>query len=99
MNPGIESTPNRTMKTNQLKDKVALVTGASRGIGKAISAALLNVGVNTMVTARSAELLQKLQTEYRGLAGSCETIAGDLAEASTPAELVDATTSTVSHKF
>ena len=37
----------------KLKGKVAIVTGASRGIGKAISLALAREGVNVVVAARS----------------------------------------------
>jgi len=37
--------------------KVALVTGASRGVGRAVAAALLREGVRVMITARNAERL------------------------------------------
>ncbi|MGQ9572448.1 MAG: SDR family NAD(P)-dependent oxidoreductase [Dehalococcoidia bacterium] len=38
-----------------LKDKVAVVTGASRGIGKAIAVALATAGADVVCTARSSE--------------------------------------------
>ena len=39
--------------------KVALVTGASAGIGKASALALLKEGYNVVLTARRLELLEK----------------------------------------
>ncbi|MBW8050188.1 MAG: SDR family NAD(P)-dependent oxidoreductase [Cytophagales bacterium] len=45
---------------NKLRNKNALVTGGSRGIGPHIARALASKGVNVVVTARSAELLQKM---------------------------------------
>lgn len=39
---------------NLLKGKVALVTGGTKGIGKAIANKLSNAGVKVIVTARSA---------------------------------------------
>lgn len=46
-----------------LKDKVALVTGAGKGIGKAIAIALANEGVHVGLIARTENDLQKLAVE------------------------------------
>lgn len=46
-----------------IKGKNALVTGASRGIGLAISKALALEGVNLFLTARDNNLLEKLKDE------------------------------------
>ena len=39
----------------KLKDRVAIVTGASRGIGKAIALALVGEGADVVVIARTEE--------------------------------------------
>lgn len=43
------------MSNKELKEKVAIVTGASRGIGKAIATALADAGATVMVAARTLE--------------------------------------------
>ena len=46
-----------------LKGRVALVTGASKGIGKAIARGLANEGVNLVLLARGAEDLERSASE------------------------------------
>ncbi|MCZ6876401.1 MAG: short-chain dehydrogenase/reductase [bacterium] len=46
-----------------LRGKFALVTGASKGIGKAIAEALANEGVNLAICARGQELLQQVASQ------------------------------------
>src|ERR1700755_2712767 len=52
-----------------LKDRVAIVTGGNRGIGYAISAALLDEGAHVVVAsldpARNKEAAEKLKTQGR----------------------------------
>jgi len=52
---------------NRLKDKVALVTGASRGIGKAIALRLAQEGANVVVSATSIDSAQKTAEEVTKL--------------------------------
>jgi len=47
-----------------LKDKVALVTGASQGIGRATSLSLAQAGAKIAVAARNVEKLGTLVAEY-----------------------------------
>ena len=47
----------------RLDGRTAIVTGGSRGIGKAIAAALAAAGANVMITARKAETLQQTAAE------------------------------------
>lgn len=57
----------RMPKTSQpLKDRIALITGASRGIGFAIARAFGREGCNLILTARDQDTLQKVSRELRG---------------------------------
>ena len=72
-----------------LKNRVALVTGSSRGIGKAIAAALLREGGRVCVTGRSEETLSKTLAEFKSEFGdSVMSFAGDLTGAATVARAV-----------
>ncbi|MBC7866393.1 MAG: 3-ketoacyl-ACP reductase [Gloeobacteraceae cyanobacterium ES-bin-316] len=51
----------------QLKGKTALITGGSRGIGKAIATALAKEGVNIIITGRNEPSLQAAQKEISEL--------------------------------
>ncbi|MFC9555229.1 SDR family NAD(P)-dependent oxidoreductase [Rhodococcus sp. NPDC056960] len=48
----------------RLGGKVAIVTGASRGLGKAAAEALLEEGVSVLLVARSRELLEEIHERY-----------------------------------
>ncbi len=66
-------------RVKDLQDRNALVTGASRGIGKAIAAELLARGANVVVTARKPEPLEEAAEELRGLGhgGKVLAVAGN----------------------
>ena len=53
----------------KLKDKVAIVTGARRGIGRAIALALAKEGANVVVSDMSQEDCQKVVAEIEALGG------------------------------
>jgi len=53
----------------QLKDKTALVTGASQGIGRAIAIALAAEGVQVCIAARRTKLLEELAGEIAAAGG------------------------------
>ena len=61
----------------RLKDKVALVTGASRGIGYASSIALAKEGATIVGTARTEKDLAALEKEVVALGGKAKMFAGD----------------------
>ena len=56
-----------------LADRIALVTGASRGIGAATALALARAGAHVIAVARSAEALGALEQQIRA-AGSAATL-------------------------
>lgn len=60
----------------RLDGKVALVTGGTRGIGRAIAEAYARAGAAVVVVARKAEELAETQAALEELGGSVRTVAG-----------------------
>ena len=67
----------------QLKDKVAIVTGSSRGIGLAISHALATEGCRVTLCARTESRLRDATDEVAQTAGASERVLGVTADVST----------------
>jgi 3-oxoacyl-[acyl-carrier protein] reductase len=63
---------------NSVKNKVALVTGAGRGIGKAIAVALAQAGCRIVLTARTSIELDAVQSEIHALGGQAVAVTADL---------------------
>jgi len=63
-----------------LEDKIALVTGASRGIGKAISIALARAGATVLLSARTVEKLKRVKAEIEKGGGTAEVLPMDLSK-------------------
>ncbi|RSK37417.1 SDR family NAD(P)-dependent oxidoreductase [Hymenobacter metallilatus] len=59
--------------------KTALITGASRGIGRALALELARRGFNVLLTARSAEQLERVAAEVRQLGREARVLPLDLA--------------------
>ena len=64
-----------------LKDKVALVTGASQGIGRATALALSGAGAKVAVAARNMEKLASLVAEIQAAGGEALAVPMDVADA------------------
>ena len=63
-----------------LTDKVALVTGASRGLGKAIALALAAEGASIAAVARSEDALKETLEAIRAAGGVAESYALDVSD-------------------
>ncbi|MEZ5844961.1 MAG: SDR family NAD(P)-dependent oxidoreductase [Hyphomicrobiaceae bacterium] len=70
----------RTGSDKPLGDRIALVTGASRGIGRAVALALAKAGAHVIITARSVAALEDLDDEIRDGGGSATLLQLDLAQ-------------------
>ena len=76
---------------NVYKDKFALVTGASTGIGYAIAKELANRGANLIIsaTARSEDKLLELSKEIKELGSDCHIFLEDLSKRDSGRSLYD----------
>lgn len=68
-----------------LTGRVAIVTAASKGLGRAAAVALAGEGARVMVNARNAQAL----TELAGSMGDAVAVPGDITDPDLPAKLVD----------
>ena len=76
-----------------LEGKSVLVTGASRGIGRAIAVAAAEGGSKLTLTARSEAGLAETAAAVKAAGGSAEIVTGDAGDASDIARAVDAAVS------
>src|SRR5919202_1409758 len=74
------------MTSSNLSGTTALVTGATRGFGRAIAVAFHNAGANVVAVARNAEQLGQLRAE---LGGSLAIVAADVADPVVAGSLVE----------
>jgi len=73
-----------------LTDQVAIVTGASRGIGRCIALALAEEGAKLVVSARSEDALAKLVDEIKTAGGEAVAVSADVAKSEDADNLVAA---------
>lgn len=64
--------------TPPLSNRIALVTGASRGIGRAVALALANAGAHVVAVARTVGGLEELDDEIGAAGGSATLVPLDL---------------------
>jgi len=65
---------------NDLKDKNALITGAGKGIGKAIALALAKEGVNVILLARTQDEIENVAAKARALRVKALAVTADVAD-------------------
>jgi NAD(P)-dependent dehydrogenase (short-subunit alcohol dehydrogenase family) len=73
-----------------LAGRIALVTGASRGIGAATAEALAAAGAHVVITARTAADLEAVEDRIHGAGGSATIAPLDLTESDSIARLASA---------
>lgn len=76
---------------NELNNKVALVTGASKGIGEAIAITLAAHGAKVVINSRKQEDLDAVANTIRSAGGDCITLVGNAGDVATCKMLVDKT--------
>jgi NAD(P)-dependent dehydrogenase (short-subunit alcohol dehydrogenase family) len=68
------------MKQQILNGKVALITGASRGLGKAMALALAEAGARLALTGRDEAKLNETATQIRNSGGEAEVFRADVCD-------------------
>lgn len=76
--------------SGRLTGKVAIITGASAGIGRASARALMAEGANLILTARRSDRLRALEAEGRAAGVEVVAVAGDAREEATAVRAVAA---------
>jgi NAD(P)-dependent dehydrogenase (short-subunit alcohol dehydrogenase family) len=79
----------REKKEAYMKNRVALVTGAGRGIGRAIALEYAALGARVAISARSEEELEKVVEEGRTRGGAMLPVVADLTNPAGPAKIVE----------
>ena len=74
----------------RLDGRRALVTGASRGLGRACAAALADAGARVVLAARGRAALEQVAAEIAAAGGAAETLALDIADVERAAEALAA---------
>src|SRR6266404_150721 len=90
MTIGQPAEPSTTRSAGSFAGKIIVVTGGSRGIGRAIALRLAHEGGKLMVAARDPEALAKVVAEIQSGGGAATSFAADLRLSDTPSALVDA---------
>ena len=68
------------MSEHNLKNKVAIVTGASKGLGKAIALALGSAGASIALVSRDAERLKGVMEEVKSAGGNARVFTADVSD-------------------
>jgi 3-oxoacyl-[acyl-carrier protein] reductase len=75
-----------------LRDKVAVITGSSRGIGKAAATALAAEGARVVLNGRTQQTLDETAAELRAIGGTVEAVTADVSTEAGCTQLVNRAT-------
>ncbi|MEX0807067.1 MAG: SDR family NAD(P)-dependent oxidoreductase [Candidatus Binatia bacterium] len=78
------------MDEKKLAGKVALVTGATRGIGKAVAAAYAHQGAGVFICARNPSEVEQTVRDLRDIDAQIDGCAGDVGEVNDARRIVEA---------
>lgn len=84
----LKSLTGNTMKS--FEGKVAVITGASSGIGRATAKAFVAEGAKVLAVARNTSRLESLKDECKSAAGQIRVLAGDVTQEGDRKKTVDA---------
>ena len=82
------------MKTDAFRDQVAIVTGASSGIGRALALQLSGQGAKVVLAARRVELLEQVAADCRQAGGEALVVPTDVTDEAQCKALVEKTIAT-----
>ena len=66
------------LKKYNLKNKVALISGAGKGLGKACALALAEAGANLIIISRTKKDLEQVAKEAKKFKSKCKTYVCDI---------------------
>ncbi len=75
----------------ELKDKVAIVTGASKGMGYSVCEAMLMEGAKVMMVSRDKKLLTQLKEKFKNQKYEIECFAGDVSSPTLHIKVIEKT--------
>lgn len=85
------------IKIERLDGKVAVITGASKGIGKALAFAFAGVGAKVVLAARTRETLEQVASELRESGAEALAVPTDVTNADAVKQLIQQTLDTYQH--
>ena len=88
------SADSRRRNIERLRGKVAIVTGASQGLGQHVAVQLASEGARVVLAARNAQRLNDIQSQIAAAGGIARAVAVDLTKEQDCAQLIETTVST-----
>ncbi len=79
------------MSVKKFKDKVAIITGSSKGVGKATAIELVKNGASVVLNGRNQESLTQAENEIKALGGKVITVCCDISIAEQAENLINET--------